>query len=287
MEFEGRLALQALGVADLSHASECIRRAMAQVNRERWYCTRRRPLTTSPNKLGFNSLRYGGQNAFDPGVVGRQSMIRTIQVLALSAALMVGGATVASAQRGGGGGQRGSSGGGARSNGGGYSNGGAGARSYGGGSYSNGGRQFQGNQNYSRGYSGGGNAYRGDSRSYGGNAYRGDGGSYGGTHKEWEIQQGDSYVIGSQNQDFSVSRYRPDIDIFIPDAAIAARHAILFGKEGRFYMARHPSSTDQAALARFPLRVRGKTVVTSLELRDSDDVMVGRTALKFVTKRES
>jgi len=112
-------------------------------------------------------------------------------------------------------------------------------------------------------------------------------GKFGRTHKEWELQQGDSYVIGSQNQDFSVSRYRPDIDIFIPDAAIAARHAILFGKEGRFYLARHPSSTDQAALARFPLRVRGKTVVTSLELRDSDDVMVGRTALKFVTKKES
>lgn len=109
---------------------------------------------------------------------------------------------------------------------------------------------------------------------------------FGRTHKEWEIQHGDSYVIGSQSQDLSRSRYRPEIDVFIPDAGIAARHAILLGKGGRFYLARHPSASDQASLARFQLRVRGKTVVTSQELRDSDDILVGRTALKFVSRKE-
>jgi hypothetical protein len=109
---------------------------------------------------------------------------------------------------------------------------------------------------------------------------------FGRAHKEWEIQQGDSYIIGSQSQDLSRSRYRPEIDIFIPDATIASRHAILFGKGGRFYLARHPDANDQASLARFQLRVRSKTVVTSQELRGSDDIQVGRTALKFVTRKE-
>jgi hypothetical protein len=109
---------------------------------------------------------------------------------------------------------------------------------------------------------------------------------YGLKHKEWEIQRGDSYVIGSEWQDLTGSRYRPDIDIFIPDATIAARHAILFEKDGRFYMARHPDCSDQASLARFQLRVRGKTVVQSQELSDSDDIRLGRTNLKFVSRKE-
>jgi MFS family permease len=109
---------------------------------------------------------------------------------------------------------------------------------------------------------------------------------FGRTHKEWEIQQGDSYVIGSQSQDLSRSRYRPEIDIFIPDAGIAPRHAILLGKSGRFFLARHPNAEDHASMAQFQLRVRGKTVVTSQELRDADDILVGRTALKFVTRKE-
>jgi MFS family permease len=109
---------------------------------------------------------------------------------------------------------------------------------------------------------------------------------FGRTHKEWEIQQGDSYVIGSQSQDLSRSRYRPEVEVFIPDAGIAAHHAILFGKDGRFFLARHPDAADPAALARFKLQVRGKTVVKSQELRDSDDILLGRTALKFVTGRE-
>jgi len=106
------------------------------------------------------------------------------------------------------------------------------------------------------------------------------------SRKEWEIQQGDSYVVGSQSQDLSLSRYRPDIEVYVPDTAIAARHAILFGKDGRFYIARHPDAADQAAVARFQLRVRGKTVLKSAELRDKDDILVGRTALRFMTRRK-
>jgi pSer/pThr/pTyr-binding forkhead associated (FHA) protein len=104
--------------------------------------------------------------------------------------------------------------------------------------------------------------------------------------KEWEIQLGDSYILGSQSQDFSQSRYRPDVEIYIPDSGIAPRHAILFAREGRFFMTRHPDAADQAAIARFRLRVRGKTVIKTQELHGGDDILLGKTALKFVARRE-
>jgi hypothetical protein len=108
------------------------------------------------------------------------------------------------------------------------------------------------------------------------------------THKEWEIQQGDSYVIGSQDEkgkNFAVSRFRPDVEIFVPDRSVAPKHAILFGKDGHFYIARHPDAASDAAVARYQLRVRAKTVAKSAELRDRDDILIGRTALRFVTRK--
>jgi len=110
---------------------------------------------------------------------------------------------------------------------------------------------------------------------------------FGPSHKEWELQQGDSCVIGSQSQDMSKTRYRPDVDIFIPDAAIAGRHATLFGRDGSFYVARHPDASGSAGLARYVVKVGGKTVTASHQLRHSDDILVGRTALRFVTRRKS
>ncbi len=107
---------------------------------------------------------------------------------------------------------------------------------------------------------------------------------FGHSKKEWELQQGDTYTIGSRSQDSGLTKYRPDIEIFIPDAAIASCHAILFGKDGRFYVARHPEAGGQAGLARYVLRVRGRTVTSSQELFNADDVLIGRTALKFVTR---
>lgn len=109
---------------------------------------------------------------------------------------------------------------------------------------------------------------------------------FGRSRKQWEVQDGDSYLIGSQTQGSSQTRYRPEIEIFIPDAAIAPRHARLYGKEGRFYLARHNDAAGQAGLARYVLRVGGRTVSGFQELHDSDDIMIGRTALNFVAKRK-
>ena len=110
---------------------------------------------------------------------------------------------------------------------------------------------------------------------------------FGHSMKEWEIADGDSYVIGSEAQNLSHTSYRPEVQIFIPDAAIAARHATLFAKERRFYIARHPDTGGQAGIARYVLRVRNRSVESTHELRDNDDILIGRTALKFVTKKQS
>lgn len=110
---------------------------------------------------------------------------------------------------------------------------------------------------------------------------------FGHSMKEWEIADGDSYVIGSEAQNLAHTSYRPEVQIFVPDAAIAARHATLFAKERRFYIARHPDTGGQAGMARYVLRVRNRSVESTHELRDNDDILIGRTALKFVTKKQS
>lgn len=100
----------------------------------------------------------------------------------------------------------------------------------------------------------------------------------------WELEQAKSYVIGSQSSGPQVTALSAENEIFIPDQAIAARHAILFGRQGRFYIARHPETSGQAGLGKYVLRVRGKTVAASQELRDADDILIGRTALRFVSR---
>lgn len=109
---------------------------------------------------------------------------------------------------------------------------------------------------------------------------------FGRSGKEWEIRQGDTLLIGSQSLDLNKTAFAVGVQVFIPDAAIAARHAILFGKDGRFYIARHPDINNPQGLARYVLRVRGRTVTTSQELKAGDDILVGRTAIKFLTKKE-
>jgi hypothetical protein len=108
---------------------------------------------------------------------------------------------------------------------------------------------------------------------------------YGQYRKEWGIQDGDSYVIGSQNQSMDATRYRPEIEIYVPDAAIAPRHALLFAKDGRFFLGRHQDISNTAGQARYLLRVRGRAVLTTAELRDGDDIMVGRTAMRFLARK--
>ena len=103
--------------------------------------------------------------------------------------------------------------------------------------------------------------------------------------KQWELDHGESYVLGSQPTTQTGTRYEPGASIFIPDAALAPRHAVLFAKDGRFFIARHPDTGGAAGIAKWVLRVRGKTVTTSLELQELDDLLVGKTALRFSARK--
>ncbi len=110
---------------------------------------------------------------------------------------------------------------------------------------------------------------------------------FGRSRKQWEIHDGDAFVIGSQPPSFAATRYSPEVEIFIPDATIAPKHARFYAREGRFYLARHPEIATAGGMASYVIRVRGRTLTDSQELQDADDIVVGRTALTFHTKRKA
>lgn len=105
------------------------------------------------------------------------------------------------------------------------------------------------------------------------------------TGKQWQLEPGESYVLGNIATSDTGSKFQQGVDIFIPDSFLSPRHAVLFSKEGRYFIARHPDAGGPAGIAKFILRVRGKTVTTSQELHEADDVLVGRTALRFSSKK--
>jgi hypothetical protein len=108
---------------------------------------------------------------------------------------------------------------------------------------------------------------------------------FGRSHKEWEIQQ-ERFLCSRQPE----SGFEPQ--------PLSPRNRHLRTGYWNRWAARNSVWEEWkvlwhgipmpviAALARYQLRVRGKTVVSSQELRDSDDILVGRTALKFVSRKE-
>jgi hypothetical protein len=105
--------------------------------------------------------------------------------------------------------------------------------------------------------------------------------------KEWAIQEGDSYVLGSQSADLSKSTYGREVDIYLPDGSVAPRHARIYGKDGRFYVTRHPDVMSEAGLRRFVLRVQNRSVTSLCELHDQTLIVLGRTSLMFVARQKS
>lgn len=103
--------------------------------------------------------------------------------------------------------------------------------------------------------------------------------------KEWAIQDGDSYVLGSQAADLSKSTYGREIDIYLPDASVAPRHARIFGKNGRFYVTRHPDVLSEAGLRRFVVKAQNRSITSPYELHDQTLIVLGRTTLMFVVKQ--
>ncbi|MGI4758509.1 MAG: FHA domain-containing protein [Janthinobacterium lividum] len=101
----------------------------------------------------------------------------------------------------------------------------------------------------------------------------------------WDLDVEESYTLGSAETAQSGSKFQQGADICIPDTAVAPRHAVVFSKDGRYFIARHPDAGGPDGIARYVLRVKGKTVVSSQELQPSDDVLIGRTALRFDSRK--
>ena len=105
------------------------------------------------------------------------------------------------------------------------------------------------------------------------------------TGKFWDLAAEESYVMGSAMTVQGGAVFQQGADIWLPDAAIAPRHAVLFSKDGRYFIARHPDASGQEGVAKYVLRIKGKSVISSQELRPSDDLLIGRTALRFESRK--
>ena len=105
--------------------------------------------------------------------------------------------------------------------------------------------------------------------------------------KFWDLDPEESYVVGSAATAAGGTVFQQGADIWLPDTSIAPRHAVLFSKQGRYFIARHPDASGPEGIARYVLRIKGKTVVSSQELHPMDDLLIGRTALRFESRKEA
>jgi len=102
----------------------------------------------------------------------------------------------------------------------------------------------------------------------------------------WELEIDESYAVGSAATSSSDTRFQQGVEVHLPDSSVAARHAVIFSRDGRFFIARHPDAAGSEGVARYILRVKGKTVVSSQELSPGDDLLIGRTALRFESRKQ-
>lgn len=110
---------------------------------------------------------------------------------------------------------------------------------------------------------------------------------YASPQQEWVIQDGDRLVIGSQGSDRNMTVYARAVDVYIPDAMVASRHAVLFAKSKRFYIQLHPENVGPQGQPLSPLQVNRANVTATRELRDRDEIVVGQTLLRFVSREQS
>jgi hypothetical protein len=108
---------------------------------------------------------------------------------------------------------------------------------------------------------------------------------YGSPRQEWIIQDGDRMVIGSQSADMSATMWSQDVQVYIPDAMVSRRHAVLFSKKKRFFVQLHPDNAGTHGQPVSPLQVGDENVTGTRELRNNDELVVGQTLLRFLTKR--
>ena len=110
---------------------------------------------------------------------------------------------------------------------------------------------------------------------------------YGSPHQEWIIQEGDRFVVGSQGSERNMTIYARAVDVYIPDALIAKRHAVLFAKGKRFYLQQHPENVGPQGQPVSTLQVNGANVTGTRELHNGDEIVMGQTLLKFLSKKKA
>jgi hypothetical protein len=110
---------------------------------------------------------------------------------------------------------------------------------------------------------------------------------YGSPQQEWVVQEGDRFVIGSQGSERNMTLYARAVDIYIPDAMVAKRHAMLFAKGKRFYIQQHPENIGPQGQPLSPLQVNNANVTNTRELRDQDEIIVGQTLLRFASRKQA
>ena len=66
------------------------------------------------------------------------------------------------------------------------------------------------------------------------------------SRKQWDIHNGEKYVIGRLSASQSTTMLSPELQIYIPDSLVEPRHAILISRDRRFYIEPHPSITLNA-----------------------------------------
>jgi hypothetical protein len=109
---------------------------------------------------------------------------------------------------------------------------------------------------------------------------------YASPRQEWVLQQGDHYVMGSQGASATMTIYSRDVQIYIPDALVSARHALLYERNKRFFIQLHPDNVGLGGQAMAPLLVGNLNVTGPHELRDGDNILVGQTLLLYSTRKK-
>ncbi len=110
---------------------------------------------------------------------------------------------------------------------------------------------------------------------------------YGSPQQEWVIQDGDRFVIGSQGAERGMTLYARAVDIYIPDAMIARRHAIMSAQRKRFYIQQHPENVGPHGQPLSILQVNRANVTGTRELHDTDEIVLGQTLLRFSSRKRT
>jgi pSer/pThr/pTyr-binding forkhead associated (FHA) protein len=103
---------------------------------------------------------------------------------------------------------------------------------------------------------------------------------------EWELQDGENKLAGSLGADLSMSRFGPEVQIFIPDALVSPRHAFIIGRNGQFFVQQHPENRGRQGQPLNPLQVGGQDVIGERQLRHGDNIVIGQTLLRFETRKK-